>query len=125
MEDTAKSSEKKDSRRKALEIAQLLEGEKGLDTKVLSLKGHSSWTDYFVITTGNSMNHMLGLVDRVGQFAAQESLDVLSGFKHEKDQPWMFLDCNDIVVHIMSREAREYYNLEECWFQAEKLWPKD
>jgi ribosome-associated protein len=33
---------------------------------------------------------------------------------------WKLLDCGDFVVHLMSSRAREFYDLEKLWFQAER-----
>lgn len=103
-------------------LAQRLSEEKGQNTVALTLRGHSSWTDYFVITTGNSQAHMNGLQEAAGEFAAAEGLELRSGYKKMQDQPWILMDCGDVVVHIMSQQAREFYRLEECWFQAGTLY---
>jgi len=34
---------------------------------------------------------------------------------------WVLMDFGDIVVHIMSQEAREFYDLEGLWADATVL----
>ena len=43
----------KSEKEKALEIAQLMEDGKGKDVTVIDVSQLNSWTDYFVIVTGN------------------------------------------------------------------------
>jgi ribosome-associated protein len=31
---------------------------------------------------------------------------------------WVLIDYNDVIVHILSPEEREYYRLDELWKQA-------
>jgi ribosome-associated protein len=109
---------------KSLELAQAcraaLEEEKGRDILVLDLQNMSSVTDYFVICTGASQPHLRALLDRVhmtlkelGVHAYRRSAD--------SEGAWMCLDYVDVVVHIMSEEARDYYNLEGLWAEAPRL----
>ena len=34
---------------------------------------------------------------------------------------WVVLDYGEVVVHLMTPEAREYYDLEGFWADAERL----
>jgi ribosome-associated protein len=34
---------------------------------------------------------------------------------------WLVIDYGDVVVHLLSPDQREYYNLEELWEQGKIL----
>jgi Uncharacterized homolog of plant Iojap protein len=34
---------------------------------------------------------------------------------------WILIDLLDIIVHIQTKEAREYYNLDWLWSNAERV----
>lgn len=74
--------------------------------------------DYFVICTGNSSTHVNALADST----KKELKDVLGekawhaeGFGNAE---WIILDYVNTVVHIFQQEAREFYNLEGLWADA-------
>ena len=39
---------------------------------------------------------------------------------HRSDT-WIVLDYVDVIVHVFSEEAREYYNLERLWQDGEEM----
>ncbi len=109
-------------RKKALSIGRFLEEHKGIDTKVLDVNGQSSWTDYFVITTVGSNAHLQGLVRQLYEFLSENEIEIRRKHRQVEDTGWIILDCNEIVVHLMDAERREFYDLENLWFQAKSLY---
>ncbi|MDQ1265890.1 MAG: ribosome-associated protein [Bacteroidota bacterium] len=74
-------------------------------------------TDYFVICTADSENQIAAI--------AEEIIDNCRELGLQKPKPegygssqWTLLDFFDVVVHIMSPEARNYYQLEKVWADA-------
>jgi ribosome-associated protein len=108
----------------SFEIAQAcraaLEDEKGREIVILDLRDLSGVTDYFVIATGSSQPHLRALQERV--HLALKERDI-KAYRRSSDPEgsWMCLDYVDVVVHIMSEEARDYYNLEGLWVEAPRL----
>lgn len=105
----------------ALEIARFLEERKGVDTRVLDLTGRTGWTDYFVITTVVSNAHLEGIVRNLTDFLREHGAEILHYPKLSAEAGWVLIDCNEIVIHLMDRERREFYDLEHLWFQAKAL----
>lgn len=108
-------------RKTALGIGRFLEEHKGLDTKVLDLEGRSSWTDYFVITTVASAAHLQGIIRQLYDFLSESGVELRYRHRQVQDTGWVILDCGEIVVHLMDAERREFYDLENLWFQAKSL----
>ena len=108
---------------KALEIAQLMEDYKGENVTVIDVSQLNSWTDYFIIVTINSATHWKGLYKYVKDYVkADEVLEIhVPNRKTPDGDDWNLIDIGPIVVHIMSKEAREFYDLEKLWHGGEVL----
>jgi len=49
----------------------------------------------------------------------------LNTHKELKDQGWVLLDCGDIIIHLMDKELREFYELEKLWFKSKVKFPTE
>ena len=94
--------------------AKALDGKKGLDIKVIKIDDISSIADYFVIATGTSNTHVKALADEVEFKLDQDGISV-SHVEGYRSDSWILLDYVDVIVHVFSEEAREYYDLERLW----------
>lgn len=108
----------------AVEIARAaahaIEGKSGEDVRLLDLANLLVVTDIFLLATGTSKRHVLGLVDEVVD--ALKALDRRpirrEGADHGK---WVLLDYGDVIIHVFDRETREYYDLERLWADAPRI----
>lgn len=113
---------KKIDEQKALEIAQLMEDGKGQDVSVLDVSQLNSWTDYFVIVTVTSSTHWQGLYKDVKEYAKENELQIHTTSEKKSDgDEWNLIDLGTIVVHLMTKQAREFYELEKLWHNGNKL----
>ena len=108
--------------KQAAEIAKIaaeaLDSKKGLDVSVLSVGKQTVLADYFVIATGTSSTHVRALADEA-EFKLKEA-----GFEcgHiEGHGDWKLLDYHSVIIHVFTKEAREFYKLEKLWNDAELL----
>ena len=106
------------SRDTAFELARVLADHKGEDCLVLDLAAASGWTDYFVIATATSSAHMRGLLRFVDEYVALHGVTRLNTPRVSDDEAWVLYDLGDVVVHLMTAQARAFYELEKLWFQA-------
>lgn len=95
-------------------------GKKGEDITVLDLSGISSFTDVFIIMHGNSSRQNLAIYESIEQELKTANIRPLSK-EGVKNAEWILLDYGYFIVHIFSKEAREYYRLEKMWTDAPKL----
>ncbi len=107
----------KTTREKAFEIAQLLEDGKGRDITIIEVSALNSWTDFFVIATVTSSAHWQGLHRQVTEYAYDNDMQVHQTNRRHPDSgdDWNLIDLGAVVVHLMSRDARGFYALEELW----------
>ncbi|MEW6455954.1 MAG: ribosome silencing factor [Acidobacteriota bacterium] len=92
---------------------------KGEDIIVLDLRKLVTFTDYFIITTGNSSRQNLAIYQSI-----EENLAKLKRWPHHveglENLEWILLDYGDFIVHIFSDKSRDYYSLESLWTDAKK-----
>lgn len=91
-----------------------LEARKGQFITTLDVRDKTSITDYMVIATGTSDRHLGALCDYVAQKAQEHGVKPL-GIEGKLGSEWVLLDLGDVVVHIMTAQTREFYQLEKLW----------
>jgi ribosome-associated protein len=97
-------------------IIEALESKHGLDIDFIDLRGISGFADAFIITTSRSEVNAQALSD-----AALDALDRMGlAYKTEggSGAKWRLIDAGHVVIHIFSREGREFYKLERLWGDA-------
>ncbi len=94
----------------------------GRDVTIIDLKGLISYTDYFVVTGAETERQTRRIVDEVLEKMREEGYRPTSR-RYEEGSAWISLDFLDVIVHVFTGEARDYYRLESLWGAApqEKL----
>jgi ribosome-associated protein len=110
-----------DDRSVVVDIARLLTEHLAEDTVVLGVRELCSWTDYLIITTVRSQTHLRSLVDRLMPVLKRADRPPKGHYRSNADQGWVLVDCGSIVIHLMNREKRDFYELEKLWFEGETI----
>jgi len=107
----------------------LLREHKGDDVVVLDLRKMNAWTDFFVIATATSNTHLDGLERHIKEFCSERGIEILRRSRkptvshgargsyetQSQDDEWRIIDLGAAVIHLMSRRAREFYDLERLY----------
>jgi ribosome-associated protein len=115
------STQGQDLQNLAVETAKLIDDHKGSDTVLINVSEVNSWTDYFIISTAMSSGHLRGLVKELRKFLADQQIEILHKHKKIDNEGWELLDCGNIVIHLMSEEKREFYDLDMLWHNGKKI----
>jgi ribosome-associated protein len=87
---------------------------------MLSLKGVSDMTDYFVIASGTSDTHVRSMAENVMEELKREGSPVHHAEGVTQGR-WALLDYVDFVVHLFHPTLRQFYQLERLWSDAEAV----
>ncbi|HEX8593268.1 MAG TPA: ribosome silencing factor [Pseudomonas sp.] len=96
-----------------------LEEIKGTDILTIDVRDKTSIADYMLIATGTSNRQLNALVDSVRDKVKAAGLKSLSE-EGKGDSDWVLLDLGDVIVHVMTAAARQFYDLERLWQGAEQ-----
>ena len=99
-------------------VAAYASDKKATDILVLDLRGILGYTDYFVICTGNTDRQTKAIHDRIHQGLKNEHGLLPRRVEGLGEARWILMDYLDVVVHIFTPEAREFYRLEQLWGEA-------
>jgi ribosome-associated protein len=109
-----------DSRELAQSAAVVLHQKKGNDIVILNIAEKSSFADYLVIATGNSVRQVGSLADD-----AEETLTEMGAkLGHIEGKPesgWVLLDYGDVIVNVFTKEQRDLYRIEQIWGDGELI----
>jgi ribosome-associated protein len=96
-----------------------LEDVKAQDIQVIDVKDKHSLTDYMVIATGTSNRQINAMLDKVRENVKSRGAQPL-GEEGKGESDWVLLDLGDVIVHMMTAAARQFYDLERLWMGAEQ-----
>ena len=97
------------------------ESKKAADIKVLDLTGITSFADYFVICSGGNQRQIQAISDEIGVQLKQQAHELPKSIEGYNQAEWVLADYGDLLIHIFSARAREYYDLERLWRSAKLL----
>lgn len=100
--------------------AKAISSKKGLNIKLIEIGDISSLADYMVIATGTSSTHVKAIADEV-EYQLDEAGISVSHIEGYRSNSWILLDYVDVIVHIFSDEAREFYDLERIWQDGKEI----
>jgi ribosome-associated protein len=108
----------------ALKVAvKAVDDKKASDLVVLDISGIASFADYFLLCSGDSSRQIQAIADEVEERLRAEGLRPthVEGYRNAE---WVLMDYVDLVVHIFSRKARAYYDLERLWRDGKRIDPE-
>jgi len=101
----------------ACAIGEVLDAKKGHEVRVLHVEDKTSIADYFVLCTGNSGTQVKALAGEV-EFKLEQREVAPDNVEGRGNNTWIVVDYGNVVVHIFSREARDFYNLDKLYGDA-------
>jgi len=100
-------------------VVDALEDMKGVDLRVLDVRGMTTVTDVMVVVSGNSGRHVRALAGELVKQLKHAGGQPL-GVEGEEQGEWVLVDLADVVVHVMRPQVREFYNIEKLWSVADE-----
>jgi len=93
---------------------------KARDIVGLDLRAVASFTDYFLICTGNNARHVQSIADSVEEDLRRSGRRPLhiEGYSAAE---WILLDYGDFILHVFNPTSRKFYDLERLWRDARRI----
>lgn len=95
-------------------VTTVLDERKAENLVTIDVLGKSSFTDYMVIATGTSDRHIKALCNYVAAELKEKGVTP-RGIEGAQGSEWVLMDLGDVVLHVMTAQTREFYQLEKLW----------
>lgn len=105
----------------AQRVAALAQEKLAEDVLILDMRPVCIYTDFFVIATGRNTRQTAAIWDEVREEMKREHGLVARSVDGVREGTWIVGDFLDVVLHVFTSEAREYYALEELWGDVPSL----
>jgi ribosome-associated protein len=96
------------------------EDKKAFDIVLLDISKVASFASYFLMCSGDSSRQIQAIADEVEKKLKENGVrpNHVEGYRHAE---WILMDYVDLVVHVFSKSARAYYDLERLWRDGKRL----
>ena len=99
--------------------ANALDEKKAKEINAVKIGDLTVLAEYFLMCTATSSTHVRALCDEV-----EEKLEEAGVKPHHiegRTTGWIVLDYGSVIVHIFSRNDREFYGLDKMWSDGEAV----
>ena len=91
-----------------------LDDMKAVNVKLLDVRELTDITDAMIVASGNSDRHVRAIAEHVLEKAREAGRRPL-GVEGTRDNEWVLVDLQDVLVHVMLPRVREFYAIEQLW----------
>ena len=95
-------------------IALFLDNKRGREIKIIPMMGKTDICDYMVLATGTSNTHVQTLGGEVEYEMSRRGIEPLHA-EGRDNNAWTVLDYSHVLVHVFTRDTREFYNLDKLY----------
>ncbi|NQZ81485.1 MAG: ribosome silencing factor [Colwellia sp.] len=95
-------------------VIEKIEDMKGRDIITLDIAEKSSFADFMIVCSGNSKRHVKSIAQSISMECRAEGIEPL-GIEGNDVGEWALVDLGDVIVHIMTDDTRDKYQLEQLW----------
>ncbi len=105
---------------KARRCLEIIQERKAIDPILMEVGRLTSFTDYFLVASGNSSRQVQAISQHMARRLREEGFRPL-GVEGEQEGHWVLMDYGDVVIHIFYQPVREFYDLEGLWTEAPRV----
>lgn len=96
------------------------ESKKAIDIRVLDLTGVTTFADFFVICSAANLRQAQAITDEIALQLKKQGERPTSVEGYDTGE-WVLSDYADLIVHVFSEKARQFYDLDRLWRQAKNV----
>jgi ribosome-associated protein len=97
------------------------QSKKAEDLRLFDLRGVTSLTEFFLLCSGTNQRQNQAISDEILRLLKESRNRMPLGVEGYDKADWILMDYGDFIVHVLSGQARKYYDLERLWRQAKEL----
>ena len=99
------------------EVVAALKANGGMDVAAVKPDPECNMCETMIFVTGGAAAHRRRLAQVVVTALKKRRLTAVGreGFEGERDDDWLLVDCDNIILHVMTAEARRSLGLERHW----------
>jgi len=101
-------------------MVKVLDEKKAEGILLLDVRSFFPFADYFILCSAFSERQISALVNAVIE-TAHQAFQLSTRVEGQPQSGWMLVDLDDIIVHILSPEQRNFYQLEELWRDSKQI----
>jgi ribosome-associated protein len=91
------------------------------DIRIYDFRGVSPFYDFQVLSTGQSERQVQSSVRRIIDALPDRDTSRIEGAAEGR---WILFDLGDLIVNVLHKEEREYYQLEKLFVEREEIDPE-
>lgn len=95
-------------------VIEKIEDMKGRDIVTLSVAKKSNFADFMIVASGNSSRHVKSIAQSLTTECRAEGIEPI-GVEGNDVGEWALIDLGDLVIHVMTDDTRDKYQLEQLW----------
>ena len=92
------------------QIIDIMEDKKAQNIKVYDMRGKPPFFDYSILCTGSSSRNIEAIATDV-----KKNLETIKSVEGLEEANWVLIDAGDMIISIFSKDARDYYKLDEFY----------
>jgi ribosome-associated protein len=99
----------------ARRIAALAQEKLAEDVVILDMRPVCTYTDFFIVCSGRNPRQTAAIWDEIHARLKRDDGLVPRSADGTREGTWIIADYLDVVLHVFTPEAREFYRLEDLW----------
>jgi ribosome-associated protein len=99
-------------------IASYAADKKAIDIVALDVRGILGYTDFFLVCAGNTDRQTKAIHDGIYEALKKDHGILPRRVEGLGEARWILMDYLDVMVHVFTPDARDYYRLEQLWGEA-------
>lgn len=93
-------------------VKKAIEDKKGENVIVYNVKSKNPLCDYVIICTALNGKNMNAIANSI-EDTLEENDFKINHVEGRESNDWVLVDCDDVIIHIMSQSYRDYVKLDD------------
>ena len=106
---------------KLMLAAEAASSRKALQMTAIDIRKIASFAEFFLVCSGTSTRQVQAIADEVMDRLKKDRSSRPLHIEGYEAGTWILLDYGDLIVHVFTEEAREFYQLERLWRDADRV----